>query len=161
MPIALTVLAPLVAIGALWAIRRGAQFRRAWGFAVGMLAMLIASGWVAQQTGEREEEKVERVVSENAIERHEEAADGFLVAAGIVLLLSAAGLVRGKTGTIARGVATVGTVALIGAGYNVGRSGGELVYREGAAGAYMQVGPGVTTEGSDADRAGDTDDDRR
>ena len=148
MPIALTVLVPLFAIGALWAIRRGAHMRRAWGLAVGMLALLLVSGWAALQTGQGEEEKVEGVVSESALERHEEAAEAFLIATGVVLLLASAGFARGRVGSGARGIATVGTVALIGAGYNVGHSGGALVYSEGAGMAY---GPSAT--GASTDRA--------
>ncbi|NOT08556.1 MAG: hypothetical protein HOP28_10170 [Gemmatimonadales bacterium] len=136
MPIALTVLTPLFAIGALWAIRRGANYRRAWGMAVGSLALLVTSGWVALQTGEREEERVEQVVAETLIEGHEEAAETFLVASGVVLLVAAAGVVRGRTGAVARWVATIGTVALVAAGYKVGHSGGALVYGGGAGSAY-------------------------
>ena len=146
MPIALTVLVPLFAMGALWAIRRGAHMRRVWGMAVAMLALLLTSGWAALQTGQGEEEKVEGVVSESALERHEEAAEAFMVATGIVLLLASAGFVRGRTGSIARVVATVGTVALIGAGYNVGHSGGALVYTEGAGMAYAPSATGASTD---------------
>lgn len=136
MPIALTILVPLFAFGALVMIKRGARPQRAWGLAVAMLAALWVSGWVALQTGEREEEKVERVVAEGAIHTHEEAAELFLMTAGVVLVLAAAGFLKGRPGSVMRGVAAVGTVALIGAGYNVGTSGGKLVYREGAASAY-------------------------
>jgi uncharacterized membrane protein len=137
MPIALVILVPFFALGALWAIHRGTRVRTAWGLAVGMLSLLLASAWVAQQTGQREEQKVENVVAETAIETHEEAAEGFLIATGVVLLVASAGFLRGRPGTVARGVAAVGSVALIAAGYNVGHSGGSLVYRSGAAQAYM------------------------
>lgn len=136
LPIALTVLVPLFAIGAMWAIRRGVAFQRAWGFAVGMLALLFVSGWLALQTGQQEEERVENVVAESAIEVHEEAAEAFLIATGVVLLIASAGFLRGGSGALARGIATLGTIALVGAGYNVGHSGGNLVYREGAGMAY-------------------------
>lgn len=155
MPIALTVLVPLFAIGALWAIRRGVRFRSAWGLAVGMLALLLGSGWVALQTGEREEDKVERVVAESAIHEHEEAAELFLAATSVVLVIAAAGFLTGRAGSIARGIATVGTIALVAAGYNVGHSGGELVYREGAAQAYVPSATATATapaaRGNEAD----------
>lgn len=127
------------------------------------------SGWVALQTGQAEEEKVEEVVSENAIETHEEAAEGFLVATGMVLLLASAGLLRGRPGTVARGLATLGTVALIGAGYNVGHSGGALVYSEGAATAYTNsaapkesgaAGSGSVERGGNVRRDRDDEDKR-
>jgi hypothetical protein len=146
MPIALVVLTPLVAFVAIWVIHRGARPRPAWGMAVGMLAMLLVSGWVALQTGQGEEERVESVVSERALEHHEEAAEGFLVATGLVLVLAAAGLIRGRSGTIARAIAAAGTLVLLGAGYNVGHSGGALVYGGGAANAYSASAASGTTE---------------
>ena len=158
MPIALTILVPVFAIGALWAIRRGAHIQRAWGIAAAMLTLLLASGWVALQTGQGEEEKVEKVVSESAIEQHEESAEAFLVATGVVLLLAGAGLVRGRVGSVARAVATAGTFALIGAGYNVGHSGGTLVYREGAGRAYTSSASSAAAEGgTTTERGGEVD----
>ena len=47
MPMALTVLIPLFAIGALLAIRRRARVGPAWGLTIGMLALLLVSGWFA------------------------------------------------------------------------------------------------------------------
>lgn len=149
MPIALTILLPFFAVGALWAIRRGARPLRAWGLAVALLGALVGSGWVALWSGQRQEDTVERVVTERVLEAHEEAAEAFLVAAAVVLGVGMIGLVRGRVGSAARGVATLGTLALVGAGWNVGHSGGELVYRYGAAAAYTsralsQTGAPVT-----------------
>jgi uncharacterized membrane protein len=157
LPIALTVLVPLFAIGDLWAIRRGVAFKRAWGFAVGMLALLFVSAWLALQTGQLEEERVEDVVAESAIETHEEAAEGFLLFTGAVLLIASAGFLRGRYGSIARGAATLGTVALVGAGYNVGHSGGNLVYREGAGMAYASPASAGAPSAGDRVREDDRD----
>jgi hypothetical protein len=145
LPIALTLLVPAFALGAVIAIRRGASARRAWGITVALLGLLTASSFLALKTGEREEEFVEDVVAESAIERHEEAAEAFLLASGVVLLLGAAGLINGRTGSIARGFATAGTIALVGAGWQVGHSGGTLAYHEGAAMAYTRKGGGEVT----------------
>lgn len=132
LPIALAVLVPLFAIGALWAIRRGAKSRAAWSVPVAMLGLLLLSGWAALQTGEQGEEPVERVVGEAAIETHEESAERFMVATGVVMLLATAGFVGGRTGSISRAATGVASVLLLGAGYQVGHSGGALVYRDGA-----------------------------
>lgn len=158
LPIALTVLVPLFAIGAMWAIRRGVAFQRAWGFAVGMLALLFVSGWLALQTGQQEEERVENVVAESAIKVHEEAAEGFLAWTGVVLLIATAGLLRGTLGAVARGIATLGTLTLVGAGYNVGHSGGNLVYREGAGMAYALP---VSSGSSSGERSRDEEHDKK
>jgi uncharacterized membrane protein len=135
-PIVLAMLLPLIAVGALWAIRRGARPLRAWGAVTAVAAALALSSWVAVETGEREEETVEAVVPERALESHEEAAEAFMGLAGVLLLVTAAGLARGTVGRAARALGTVGAIALVGAGWRVGHTGGELVYRHGAASAY-------------------------
>lgn len=149
MPIALTVLVPLFAIGALIAIRRRARLPVAWGLTIGMLALLLVSGWAALQTGENEEERVERFVNEDAVEEHEEAGTQFVYAAGAVLLLSGVGLIRGRTGAAARVVVALATIGLVGMGYNVGHSGGGLVYGGGAAQAYSASSGSVAVEDDD------------
>lgn len=154
LPMALTVLIPLFAIGALVAIRRHARVRWAWGLTMGMLALLLVSGWAALQTGEIEEDKVERFVSDDALESHEDAGKQFVYAAGAVLLLSGVGLIRGPTGAAARMVVTLATIGLVGMGYNVGHSGGRLVYGGGAASAYSSAAGAVAAgeaKGEDSD----------
>jgi hypothetical protein len=108
----------------------------AWGFPVGMLALLLVSGLVAEKTGEQQEERVERVVPEAAFEKHEEAAELFLLVTGGVLVLAAGGLMNNSLGRTLRVVGTVGTLAVLGAGWNVGHSGGQLVYVHNAGAAY-------------------------
>lgn len=156
-PIVLVVLAPLVAAGALWSIRRGTLARRAWSIPALVLGALVLSAWVAAQTGEREEDRVERVISERPIHTHEEAAELFVYASAGVLAIALVGLLPGTAGRIGRVVGTAGTVALVAVGWNVGRTGGELVYRHGAAQAYTSPRPG----GGDVVRASDDDDRER
>ncbi len=144
-PIVLTMLAPLVAGAAIYAIRRGTAPRKAWGITTAFLAALVLSAWVSTETGEQQEERVERVVSERPLESHEEAAELFLYGSAGVLLVAVAGLARNRFGAAGRVVATVGTLALIGAAWNVGHTGGSLVYEYGAASAY--VSPNQQLEG--------------
>lgn len=136
-PIVFAVLLPVAALLALWAIRRGAAPLRAWAFPVALAVGLTGSAWVALQTGEAEEERVEAYVGEAAIHEHEEAAERFLLFAGIVTLVGGVGLLSGAVGTAARLVATAGTAVVLLAGVQVGRAGGELVYEHGAAQAYV------------------------
>ena len=75
---------------------------------------------------------------------HEEAAERFLVLSGILLLVAAAGMAAGNVGRAGRIVSTVGAFGLVAAGTQVGHSGGELVYKHGAASAYTQDGSGST-----------------
>lgn len=147
LPIAMTVLLPLFGLGALIAIRRGARVLPVWGIATAMLALTLGSGLLAKETGEDEEDTVEQVVSEQAIHPHEEAADAFVLATGVVLVIAGVGFVRGSIGSTARAVAAAGTLAVLGFGYNVGHTGGQLVYRDGAASAYTANGGGSYSPG--------------
>lgn len=140
-PMALAVIAPLVAVGGFVAMRRGVSARWAWGTVVALLAALALSSFVAKQTGETDEEIVEDVVSGTAMERHEEAADRFMVLSLVVLAMGVAGLSSGAIGRIGRVATIVGTVGLVAAGWQVGHEGGRLVYQEGAAAAHVTGAP--------------------
>jgi len=151
-PIVFAVLLPLVAIAALVAIRRGARPLRAWALPLAVSMALSASAWVALETGEAEEDRVEAFVGEAAIHEHEEAAERFLLFAGVVTLVAGLGLASGTVGTAARLVATVGTVVVLATGVQVGKAGGELVYEHGAAQAYVGASSGVAHSAAEWDR---------
>ncbi len=141
-PMVLVVLLPISAAAAWWAIRRGARPRMAWAVPVAFAAALLVSAFIALRTGQAQEERVEGVVSENVLEQHEEAAEQFLVLSGVLLLVTLVGFANGTVGTSARFVTVLGAVGLIGAGVQVGKAGGELVYRYGAASAYVTPASG-------------------
>ena len=135
-PIVLAVLLPISVVIALLVIRKGATPRRVWSVPVAVAAALTLSAWVATQTGESQEDRVERVVARGALHGHEEAAERFLVLSGVLVVVAAAGLARGTVGHAARLVTAAGALGMVAAGVQVGHSGGLLVYREGAASAY-------------------------
>jgi len=137
LPLALIVLLPLGVVWALWSIRRGAPVVRTWAVVVALQALLSGSAWLALSTGEGDEDRVERVVAAGVLEDHEESAERFLALSVVVLALAAAGLLRGRVGVAGRIAGAVGALALIAAGIQVGHSGGELVYRHGAAQAWV------------------------
>ena len=145
-PIVLAVLAPLLAAAALWAIHSRRLPARSWLGIVALQAVLVCTAWAATESGEWEEERVERVVAESHIEDHEEAAERFLVLAALVFPLAAAGLLAGPVGAINRALTVALSLAALGAAGAAGHSGGELVYRHGAAAAYVQ--PGTKETGS-------------
>ena len=157
-PVVLAFLLPVFAVGALWMIRRGARARSAWTVPLVLAAALVISAWAAVQTGEAQEERVERVVADQPLETHEEAAKAFIAATTVVLLLMAGGLLPGRVGTFARVVGTIGAVALLGGAVWVGDSGGKLVYRHGAASAY--AGTSVQSAAGEVAPKGQDDDDR-
>lgn len=146
-PIVLMILLPISAVVALWAIWRGTRVLTAWAVPVAFAAALVFSTWLATETGEQQGEAVERIVAERFIEQHEESAELFLLLSSGVLLLTMAGFTRGNAGRVVRGTAAVAAAVLVVAGYRVGHSGGELVYRHGA-GAALSAAP-VSGEGDD------------
>jgi hypothetical protein len=135
-PVVLAFLLPLFAGGALWAIRRGARPLRAWAIPLAVAAGLAASVWAAVETGAAQAEVVQSVVPDRPLDTHEEAAELFLTLSGVLLLVTGAGLAPGLLGRSARLLATAGAVALVAGAARVGHTGGELVYRYGAAAAY-------------------------
>jgi len=163
-PIVLAVLLPISVVVALLVIRKGATARRVWSVPVAIAAALTLSAWVATQTGESQEDRVERVVARGALHGHEESAERFLVLSGVLVLVAAAGLASGTVGRAARLVTAAGAVGVVAAGVQVGHSGGVLVYRHGAASAYTSpVRSGGATPTGAMTRpaaAGDRDDDR-
>lgn len=145
-PIVFSVLLPIATLLALRIIRKGTAPRKAWAMPVALAAALTLSAFAATQTGKREEERVERVVAESAIEGHEEAGERFLVLSGVLLVVAGAGFAPRAFGAAARLVTAVGALGLLAAGVQVGHSGGELVYRHGAASAYTRDGGGSASE---------------
>ena len=160
LPIALAVLMPLLASGVLLAWWRGWFRQRTWTVVLLGQAMLFTSGYLATRTGHEDEERVERLVPEAAIERHEEAAETFQLGGGVVLALCLLPLLL-KRLRLAQGaalVATLGTFAVLWLGYRVGEAGGELVYRYGAGSAYGQAGSAPAGLPPQPGKQGDGDD---
>lgn len=142
-PVVLAFLLPIFAAGALWTIRRGARPMRAWSVPLGLAALLTLSAWVAVQTGEAQEDRVERVVADAPLDSHEEAAEAFIAGSLVVLLITGAGLLPGLFGRAARVVGTVAAVGLVAGAAVVGHTGGQLVYQHGAASAYAAPAAGA------------------
>ncbi len=161
LPMALAVLMPLVAGGLALAWWRGWLPARAWIIAALLQAVLVVSAVMSLRTGEADEEVVERVVAEQHIEEHEEAAQLFTAVSGAVLLamVAAAALAKRAAGLPVAGAAALGTVLVLALGYRTGQEGGALVYRHGAAQAH--VGSGAAPAGAAPDGAakGDHHDD--
>jgi len=149
LPLALAVLLPLIVVGAGVAIHRGAHARPVWLVPVAALVLLAGSAWVATETGEREEDRVEEVLaSERPLHEHEEAAETFLLLSGVVGGIGLLGLAGGRLGAAARWVTLAGSVVLVASAVQVGSAGGELVYEYGAADAYRSNAAGSAGDAS-------------
>jgi hypothetical protein len=94
------VLMPLIAGGPLVTWWRKWLPARAWVVAVVLQAILLASGLLALETGEDDEDRVEALVSGFYIDAHKEAAERFVWEAGAVLavMLSSAFMARKRAG---------------------------------------------------------------
>ena len=147
-PIVFTILLPFVALGALCAIRRGVSSRRAWASPLLGAVVLSLSAWLAIQTGEADEERAEDIVGEQVLHAHEEAAERFLLLSGGVVVLMAAGLLGGTPGKAGRLLASTATLLLVVTGYNVGHSGGRVVFGD-------SVNPGISALGADTGGEGE------
>lgn len=148
LPIALAVLMPFVAGGVAFACWRGWFERRVWVIVLLLQAVLYGSGLVAMNTGEAEEERIEKIVAERYIEAHEEAAEAFVWASAIVLGLMILPMVlsqrRLRNATMMG--AWVGTFVVLGLGESTGETGGGLVYQHGAARAYVTAVPALSDD---------------
>jgi uncharacterized membrane protein len=147
-PIALSVLMPLVAIGLLVAWWSDWLPGRTWWLAVALQAILFGGGWVAVETGEEDEEKVEAIVPESAIETHEERAEQFFwgTAGGLILMVLPAVVPGRRRKRWLAVLASAGTLVVLVLGYRVGEAGGALVYEHGAANAHIEAPPASSPE---------------
>jgi hypothetical protein len=147
-PLGLAAVLPLVAAGLALALWRGVLARRTWLVLVALQALLVAGGVAALATGDRDEDRVERVVGEAAVHRHEEAAEAFLWSAAVVLAAAIAVLVLPARASAAGTVVVVaGTLVVTALALRAGEAGGELVYRYGAATAYGAAPPAPPAAG--------------
>ena len=163
LPLGLAFIMPVLAIGFAWALWKGRAQPRAWVAIVAFQAVLLGAGLVAMNTGEREEDRVEAVVPDAALEQHEALAEQFVWAAGGTLLLATLVPVFGRP-AVARALAAatvVGTIVVTASAVRVGHAGGQLVYKHNAGAAYSVPGQGSTATVKDAarpERQGDHDD---
>ena len=160
LPMALAILMPLVTGGVLFAWWQGWFDRRVWVIVLLLQGALAGSGLMAMNTGEVEEERVEETVPERYIESHEEAAEAFVWASALVLLLMIVPLVlpEGRARQAVSLGAFLGTLIVLGFGYKTGEAGGRLVYEHGAAQVYVTNG-GVIDGVSAGDESLDGDSD--
>jgi uncharacterized membrane protein len=142
-PVALAALLPLLMLAIGLGVRLELLPVRSWMLAVAAQALLAGSAWLAVETGEDQEERVEDVVAEEHIEEHEESAKRFLWITAGALPVSALGLLAGAAGVAGRVAAIVASLVVLAAAVPTGHSGGELVYKHGAASAYVSAAPGA------------------
>ena len=166
-PLGLAFVIPGLALGFAWALWTDRIRTRGWIVIVALQALLLGAGLVAMNTGEREEDRVEPLVSRAALHTHEEYAEQFVWATGFTLALAGLVLVfRRRAAMRTLTIASVaGSLLVAGAAVRVGHAGGRLVYVDNAGAAYAAAAGSVSAAGERAampekSRAIDDDDDR-
>ncbi len=135
-PIVLAFMLPFAAAAGYILTRKGIALGHGW-LPVAILALALSgSAWASTLSGEEGEERVEEVVPHDALEEHEEAGERFLWGSLIVSLMAVLGMVPRRTGQAFRVGALVGSLVLPVLVASAGHTGGELVYKHGAASAY-------------------------
>lgn len=159
-PIVLAVFFPVVAGVVTYLSLRKGHSRGMW-IGVTVYALVLGgSGRVAISTGEDQEDAVEEIVGEDPVEQHEERAELFGVISLLSIVIAAAGLMGGKPGMAGRVGTLLVSLFLAIQVLWVGKTGGELVYEHGAAGAYVDAGvPGAPGTLPAAEREEHDDDD--
>jgi hypothetical protein len=109
-----------------------------WLVIVGLQFFTTASGYIALESGEVEEHKVEKVVEKKLVQQHEEAGELFVGVTVLSLVLGIAAFFIRKEFQfhLEMGVFLITLVACY-LGFRTGQLGGDLVYKHGAAQAHV------------------------
>ena len=135
-PIVLGVLLPFAAILVWWGIKKNMVQQKVWAVVIALALVYGASALVAVEMGEKDEDKVEEVVAEKLIEEHEEIGEMIPWIAGGLLLVSIS-VYYFRNSHAARLAFVVLSLAAIIPLANAGHTGGQLVYKYGAAKAHL------------------------
>jgi uncharacterized membrane protein len=135
-PIVLGVILPVVALAVWWAIRKEYLQQKAWVLVVFIALAYGVSSFVAVELGEEDEDKVEKVVSEEVFEEHEEAGESIPWIASGLFLISLAGFLPKNSNRLRLALVVLSLTAIIPLA-NTGHTGGQLVYQYGAANAHL------------------------
>lgn len=139
-PIALSFVLPILILVFAYMIKAKKMSHQAWLVIIGLQIFTTVSGYVALETGEDEEHQVQKVVDKKIIHEHEENAEIFVGSTVVALVLSVAVFFLKQELQFAVKI-VICLVSMLSAylAYNTGHSGGLLVYRHGAAGAYAET----------------------
>lgn len=132
-PLGLAMILPVVAIALAIAVWKGKLPRTVLAVVTGLQLLLVVSGFVATSLGHREEKQAALVTPHDAIEEHEEAAEGFVwVAVGVLVVSMLPLFVAARHAPKFAAAVAVGTLVVAGLALNVGEKGGRLVFQHGA-----------------------------
>jgi uncharacterized membrane protein len=138
-PLALTFILPFLILIFALMIKKNKMSHQAWLIIIGLQVLTTSTGYISLESGEEAEEVAEKVVDKKLIHEHEERAEVFVGSTVLALVISVAAFFLRKEIQffVKLAVCLVSFLSCFLA-YRTGESGGELVYRYGAASAYAQ-----------------------
>lgn len=139
-PLGIAMVLPVIALGLFFLINRKWIPHKSWAFVIVLQTLIIGSAYVAMETGENEEDIVEKVVQKSEIHEHEENAELFFYLSLALLILSVPGMVKSdsirNTSQLIFLAASLGILLMV---YKTGHSGGELIFKHKAYEAYQKI----------------------
>lgn len=167
LPLALSVILPLLALIVLICIRKQKFSTHVWILVAGLQVLTTASGYLAMETGEDDEQAVGKLIGKPLVHAHEESAEMFVAFSVAASVLAIATVVVKTSAQFYLMLVTV--VLMLGQsalGWRAGRSGGELIYVHKAANAHTAAAPTVSVDQEDeehdyaADESNEDDEER-
>lgn len=156
-PLGLVFVMPFLILLFWFFIHKGWLPKKVWIIAIICQIMVFGSGLIAMETGEHDEEIVEKVVPENIIETHEEKAETFVWISGfITLLLFSLIAAPDRFSNLSKVVSLIAVLINLILAMDLGHSGGELVYKHNAASAHINSSTYLTPNKA---KTSDDDDD--
>jgi uncharacterized membrane protein len=150
-PLALAFLMPLLSFVFALGIKKEWIKPKFWLVIIVLQASVVGSGYLAMETGEDEEEKVEKMIDKKAIHEHEERAEVFIALSVVGLVLTIVTiLLKEKWRPMLALLSSISLAFASFAAFRTGEAGGALVYQYGAANAYSQIIP-KASEGTSTD----------
>lgn len=136
-PLAITFILPVLVLVFALFIKNNKMAPKAWLIIIGLQLFTTVTGYISLESGEKEEDAVEKVVEKKFIHEHEEAAEIFVGSTVLALVIGiAAFFVKRELQFILQMVIVAISLVSCFLAYRTGKLGGELIYQHGAAAAY-------------------------
>lgn len=137
-PLVISLIMPILVLIFAVMIKLNKLSPRGWLVIIGFQLMTTISGYVALESGEIEEDIVEKIVDKKYINEHENAAEIYVGSTVLVLVFCiAVFFISEKLQLKMQILIALLAIASSALGYRAGKYGGELVYKYGAASAYL------------------------
>lgn len=138
-PLVLGALLPAIIVMIRLGIRTKYFAEATWFLVPLALLVTLGSGYAAMRAGGQDEEIVERMVSEDAIEFHEERAKEFMYAAAGLFLISLVPLrLKSRQRAMVEMLVFAGSIGVMYLALQAGHTGGALVYQLDAPAAHIR-----------------------